>query len=150
MDMQSLWIPHKLPGLNELLDAKAVMSSSSKRRWSAYNSLKKQWAANLTLLARSQGFQRVDSGYFTYLFIEPNQKRDKSNVIGAGVKLIEDSLVKAELLADDGWKNVLDIRTYVVVTTSFFARAGVLLIVHPLRVLDEGDFYQEAFRKVAA
>ena len=54
----------------------------------------------------AQRFGRIEAGHFTYLFREPTKKRDPSNIISAGVKLIEDALQEAGLLPNDGWRCV--------------------------------------------
>lgn len=44
--------------------------------------------------------------YIKYRWIEPNKKRDLSN-IAFGKKYIEDALVKSGVLKNDGWKDIL-------------------------------------------
>lgn len=98
-----LWIPGRLPGLNELLSGQ----SSASRGWSAYNSQKQAWAASIAALADSSGITPLGAGYFTYLFVEQNQKRDPSNIVAGGVKILEDAFVKAGILENDGWSQIL-------------------------------------------
>lgn len=54
----------------------------------------------------------VHHAYFHYLIIEKTKKRDPSNICSAGIKFIEDGLVKAGVIPSDGWKNVLGIRQH--------------------------------------
>ena len=41
-----------------------------------------------------------------YLWVEPNQKRDKDNVSSFGRKVIQDALVRIHLLPGDGWAHI--------------------------------------------
>lgn len=41
-----------------------------------------------------------------YRFIEKNRMRDKDNIASFGMKVIQDSLVKAGTIKNDGWKEV--------------------------------------------
>jgi hypothetical protein len=112
---QFLWVPGKLPGLNDILDDKGVVfkhRGASPKRFDRYAKRKSAWAEKIRLLALQQRFARVDFGAFTYLFVEAERRRDPSNVIAGGVKLIEDALQEAELLAGDGWANVTAIAPF--------------------------------------
>ena len=44
--------------------------------------------------------------YMEYLWVEPNRRRDLDNISSFGRKVIQDSLVNAGVLHDDGWKYV--------------------------------------------
>lgn len=41
-----------------------------------------------------------------YIWYEKNTRRDLDNISGFGHKVIQDALVKAQVLKDDGWKEV--------------------------------------------
>lgn len=41
--------------------------------------------------------------HIAYLFYEPNKKRDLDNISGYFHKIFQDALVKAGILANDGW-----------------------------------------------
>lgn len=41
-----------------------------------------------------------------YLWVEPNRRRDKDNISSFGRKVIQDALVDAGVLEDDGWDYV--------------------------------------------
>lgn len=103
-----LWVPVRLPGLNELLAGQA----SASRGWSAYNQKKQQLTAQIVLLARWRGIGLIDPSFFTYLFAEPNKRRDPSNLTAAGIKLLEDALCAGGHLANDGWEHVLGFCSY--------------------------------------
>ncbi len=42
-----------------------------------------------------------------YHWHEPNQKRDKDNISSFGRKVIQDALVRAKVLHNDGWKDIV-------------------------------------------
>lgn len=99
--MNSLWIPVRLPGLNDLV---------SQNVW-AYTKTKKRWGETAALFARVQGFEPGGTCW-TFFFLEPNRRRDPDNFIGAGVKLILDGLQKERVLDGDGWKSVTALTCY--------------------------------------
>ena len=45
--------------------------------------------------------------FMKYLWVEPNRRRDLDNISSFGRKVIQDSLVDAGVLKDDGWKYVV-------------------------------------------
>lgn len=47
-----------------------------------------------------------------YTFYEPNKRRDKDNISGFFHKVFQDSLVKAELLENDGWDYIEGFHDY--------------------------------------
>jgi hypothetical protein len=106
--MGTLWIPGRMMGLNDIIE----QSAGASKGWSAYNASKQKWAGNIALLANAKGVQAIPPGYFTYLFCEPNQRRDPSNIVAGGVKLIEDALQAATLLKNDGWTDILGFTGY--------------------------------------
>lgn len=98
-----LWVPGRLPGLNDLLGAK----STQRGAWNAYNSLKQQWSGQIKTLCALKRIDSVGPGCFTFMFVEPTRRRDPDNLVSGGVKLIFDALVSAEVLSGDGWDQVL-------------------------------------------
>jgi len=98
-----MYLVGRLPGLNDILAG----SASASRGWSSYNALKQKWTGDIGLVARTSGLAPLGSGYFSYLFVEPTSRRDPSNVVSGGVKIIEDALQKAGLLPGDDWRYVL-------------------------------------------
>ena len=142
--MVTLWLPVRMPGMNELLDKRMARSRAAKTsvQWNGYSDLKRQWASKIKVLAFHRRFAFVARGFFTYLFIEPNKRRDKSNVIAGGIKLIEDALVDAKILPNDGWGVVDDIRPYV--TLGSETKYGVLLAVRDDRVLELAEMLELA------
>lgn len=121
----AFFIPGKVPSLNELLEAKSTGASSvrsiimrvapkkGKRRGNRsylYNDIKQDWKAR-TIRALPGNFERVEACYFGYVIVEQTLKRDPSNISSAAIKFIEDALVKAGVIANDGWKQVKGIRS---------------------------------------
>lgn len=101
-----LWVPGPLPGLNQLLDERARSFRRGATLWNGYTDLKREWEDRIKTHALAQGFPALLEGEFAYTFIEPNKRRDPSNVASGALKLIEDALVKAGLLKNDGWSAI--------------------------------------------
>lgn len=97
--MPVLIIPGRLEGLNEYI---AAMN----RNRHAGNALKRARTTEVSLLARSQlkGWKPVPPVRLDYRFFEPNRRRDKDNVAGFAHKVVQDGLVAAGVLGNDGWK----------------------------------------------
>lgn len=92
-------IPGKLPGLNEY-------TKSNRSNKYGGNKLKKQIENDLIFLAKNQLKKKIHPPVFMrYTWIEPNRKRDKDNIAFAK-KFIQDALVKAGKLPNDGWEYI--------------------------------------------
>lgn len=124
----AFFVEGKVPSMNELLDAKGgsatVVRSIIMRRFPSkgkqrgerfdlYNELKQDWTQR-TIRALPAAYNKVESAYFGYVVVEANMKRDPSNVCSAAIKFVEDGLVKAGVMPNDGWKNVRGIRSVVI------------------------------------
>lgn len=97
---QTLTIPARMPGLNEL-------TANNTHRY-AYGKMKARWGRTIALLARAQGFRPITGPvHFEYEFGEPTRRRDPSNIAAGGIKIIEDALQEAGLLPNDNWEWVL-------------------------------------------
>lgn len=123
----AFWVPGKVPSLNELLDAKVpkrsmgvrsiimgkVQGKSNSRHqgYVEYNTIKQEWKRR-TVRALGNPFVRVESAHFAYLVVEESMKRDPSNICSAAIKFIEDGLVEAGVIPNDGWKQVRGIRMH--------------------------------------
>lgn len=81
-------------------------------QFNMYNQLKQEWSAMVCSHVVKTGFNKCKASYFHYLLVEPNMKRDPSNIAAAAAKFIEDGLIKAGVIENDGWKQVLGIRPY--------------------------------------
>lgn len=120
------WFPWKVPSLNELNEFRAIqaparssiiMRRSPKKKkgnyqFNLYNKVKQEWSKKVSKLVTEKGFNKVESCYFNYLVVEKTKKRDPSNVCASAIKFIEDGLQIAGVIPNDGWDNVLGIRTY--------------------------------------
>jgi hypothetical protein len=122
----AFFVPGKVPSLNDLLEARGAVApvirsiimrrkpskaKSRGHRFDLYNDIKQDWKQR-TVDALGTPFVRVHSAYFGYLVVEETLKRDPSNICSAAVKFIEDGLVEAGVIPNDGWDNVLGIRVH--------------------------------------
>ena len=103
MRIETLWIPGRLPGLNEIIEARGSASGKA----NAWASMKKKLQGTIALLARAHGVGRWTAAHFAYVHFEPNRMRDPSNFCSGAQKVVEDALQKAKLIPNDGWRQVL-------------------------------------------
>jgi len=70
-------------------------------------SMKRKAEGIIEICAKEQlkGISFDRSVSMTYLWVEPNRKRDKDNIAFAK-KFIQDALVSAGVLQGDGWKHI--------------------------------------------
>lgn len=109
---QRLIIPARMPSLNKLLDAKSrggQHAGKGGKRWNPYNATKSQWHKRIIELCAEQGIRPVAGAHFRFTWLEPNRTRNPDNIISAK-KFIFDGLVKAKVIKNDGWSQVLSIR----------------------------------------
>ena len=155
----AFWIPGKVPSLNDLLEARGAMKPVSglgilrgklgkgkglQQRWDLYNDIKQDWKRR-TIKAVGSPFVRVKSAYFGYLIVEENFRRDPSNFCSAAIKFIEDGLVEAGVIQDDGWKQVLGIRMHWVHRPDRNPGIYVVMSDEPLNEVQLAIEYEEAF-----
>jgi hypothetical protein len=139
----SIWFPFKFPNFNELIaDASKVRQ---KRRRSplekkqvvpAYAETKRRWTSIVVAWCRQKGYAVLPGCWeFTYLFVEENMRKDPLNIAAGAVKMIEDGLVKAGVMENDGWAQVSSLHCYFASTkdkeTHGLGKAGVLLSIGP-------------------
>ena len=67
----------------------------------------------------------------TFHFFEKDRRRDKDNISGYAHKVIQDSLVKAKVLKNDGWNEIESYKDYFSVDSKR-PRVEVMLIVNDL------------------
>lgn len=96
-----LVIPGRMPGFNEILDARYRKHGT----WNAYSEMKRAWANEIYVMALSQRFHPPPQGHWAFIWYESDKRRDPDNVT-AGKKLIFDALVYSGLMKRDGWKQV--------------------------------------------
>lgn len=116
------YFPWRVPSMNDLVFLKGTNGKISwipiggKKRnpnqFNMYNQLKQEWSSKVCSHVTKTGFKFCKSAYFHYLLIEPNMKRDPSNILASAAKFIEDGLIRAGVIENDGWKQVLGIRAY--------------------------------------
>ena len=97
---QRFFVPGPLPGLNELIAAAKGAGGTGR----AYSALKRTWTEAIWAYAKKARLQRMAGRvYFRFEWRENNRRRDPDNISSAGRKLVLDGLVKAGVIAGDGW-----------------------------------------------
>lgn len=96
-------IPGRLPSLNDYTKV-----NRGKRGYILANKMKQDLEEKIAWYAKSQlpGLRLTSKVEIEYLWVESNRRRDLDNIAYAK-KHIQDALVKAEILADDGWTEVV-------------------------------------------
>lgn len=96
-----LIIPCQLPGLNDYIGAldKSRHTGAALKK-TAQRTV--EWCAK----AQLQKFRPKGQVWMKYTWYEPNKRRDKDNISSFGRKVIQDGLVKAGVLGNDGWKHI--------------------------------------------
>lgn len=94
-------IPGRLPGLNEIIEA------NRKNRFAGANQ-KKQVQKRIKICARGLP-ALTEPVKLEYLWVEPSRRRDWDNIM-AGQKFVQDALVDAGKLTNDGWANIIAVR----------------------------------------
>lgn len=96
-----LTIPGTLPGLNDYIGA----LDKSRHAGAA---LKKTAQRKVAICARTQlrKFRPNGPVWMKYIWYERNRRRDKDNTSSFGRKVIQDALVKAGILENDGWVQI--------------------------------------------
>ncbi len=97
-----LWISGPMPGLNELIEAAKGARGTGRR----YATLKAAWTDKVTWCAKAARLPRMRRAQFAFLWLEENRRRNCDNIAAGGRKMIFDGLVKAGVLANDGWSEI--------------------------------------------
>ena len=103
-----LIIPGTMPNLNDYLQGERIAIRKNGKFTTKGNSLKQEWQYKVVMLIRKQ-FNNLtieNPIRLYYSFYEPNMKRDLDNVSAFAHKVIQDALVKSEVIANDGWKHI--------------------------------------------
>lgn len=96
-----LIIHGRLPGLNEYIDAeRRNRYLGAKVKSDAERAIRAEIAAQLRHVKIRQPVRML------YRWYESSRRRDKSNVCAYGRKVIEDALVGAGVLENDGWGEI--------------------------------------------
>ena len=101
MGAVKLIIPGILPNLNDYISAERQHRQKAAQ-------MKKQTERIIMLCAKTQlrGVSFDGSVVMRYIWYEPNRRRDKDNVSSFGRKCIQDALVRAGVLKNDGWGEI--------------------------------------------
>ena len=102
-------IPGQMPNLNDYLQAERTKFRTQNGKTNTKgNEMKKQWMNYSIVYIRKtlKGLQITNPVVLNYRFYEPNQKRDLDNIAAFAMKVIQDSLVLAKVLKNDGWKQI--------------------------------------------
>ena len=91
-----------LPGLNEII-------AENRRNYHAGAKLKKEAQYTVEVYAKKtlKRWRASKPVFMHYTWYEPNTKRDKDNICAGGRKIIQDALVKIEVLPGDGWHDIV-------------------------------------------
>lgn len=92
----------RMPTLNEMMDAKSSIDFKSGRRGrhDKWSRMKTQIEERIGWACKFQGIQAVAAASFSFLWIEPDRRRDHDNVT-AGKKVVLDALVRYQVLPND-------------------------------------------------
>lgn len=95
-----LVIEGRLPGLNDYIAKERThRQAAAKMKREAEEVV--LWAIRSQLRGTLKEPVRMD-----YIWVEKDRRRDKDNVSSFGRKVIQDALVKAKKLQNDGWGNI--------------------------------------------
>ena len=108
---QSFFIPGPLPGLNTLLDEKSRKYRGSPRLkgkvWNGYANMKRQQGEAVCWELLRQKIKPMKRVVIRFIWRELDRTRDPDNFTAGGRKIIFDSLVKAGILKNDGWAQIV-------------------------------------------
>ena len=98
-----------MPNLNDYLKAERQTFRVRGKFTTKGNELKQTNQKRVIWILRQQlrGIHINKPIYIRYRFYEPNMKRDLDNISAFAHKIIQDALVKAEIIYNDGWKNIV-------------------------------------------
>lgn len=103
-----LIIKGTLPNLNDYLQAERQTFRRGGKFTTKGNELKKSTQEVVIWQIRQQlrGVHITKPVILKYDFYEPNKKRDLDNISAFAHKIIQDSLVLAGIIDNDGWRNI--------------------------------------------
>lgn len=106
---QRFFIPERLPGMNEMIDARLRFFTIKKGRQhiriSKYDNLKKKTERVITECIKGALLKPMNYVNVLFCWVEPKRNRDKDN-IAAGKKFIFDALMTTGIIKGDGWRHV--------------------------------------------
>jgi hypothetical protein len=107
---QHLWIPGPLPGMNEIIDLRGQRGrrrSKTGKRWDPWNSVKSRWEKVIQGSVQVYQVRPQEKAWIWFIWVERGRRRDPDNITAGGRKIILDGLVRAGVLPDDRWKQIL-------------------------------------------
>ena len=105
---QTLHIPFRLPGLNDIIGEMSGHLTMRGRRVYRYTQTKRNMTRTLVGLIRAQGLRPVTGPVWVLCtWSEAGKRRDPDNIAAGGTKLILDALKTAGIIANDGWRHIV-------------------------------------------
>jgi len=105
---QTLHIPYRLPGLNDIIGEMSGHLTMRGRRVYRYTQTKKRHTHSLVALIHAQGLRPVTGPVWVFCtWTEAGKLRDPDNIASGGCKLILDALKAAGIIANDGWRHIV-------------------------------------------
>ncbi|WP_087064249.1 RusA family crossover junction endodeoxyribonuclease [Intestinibacillus massiliensis] len=98
--MTKFTIRGTLPGLNDYITAERT------NRYKGAEMKRRCEAVAMHAAQQLGGVCFTRPVRFVYRWFEPNRHRDKDNISAFGRKVIQDALVRAKVLENDGWKQI--------------------------------------------
>lgn len=132
----SIWLPFKFPHLNAIILEASTTFMRGGKKISKYTQTKKSWCSMIKAYSRQKGFSVLPGCWnFTYLCVDDTKRKDPGNILAGAVKIIEDALVDANIMENDGWGQVNSIHGYFAHTklakTHGLSKPGVCLSIGP-------------------
>ena len=105
---QTLRVPFRLPGLNDIISQMSGHLTMRGRRVYRYTQTKRNMTRTLVGLIRAQGIRPVTGPVWVECeWTEAGKRRDPDNIAAGGTKLILDALKAAGIIANDGWRHIV-------------------------------------------
>lgn len=121
---QSFFIASTLPNLNDIIAGAHVRKGS----WSKYTEMKTVYGSLCKADIKAAKLLPMGRVSVYFLWHEKNKRRDKDNIT-VGQKFILDALVERQILKNDGWAEIAEIRHAWVVAPK---RPGVLVTLEEI------------------
>ena len=104
-----LVIPGTMPNLNDYLQGERIAIRKNGKFTTKGNLMKQEWQYKVITYIRAQlHFQNIKEPIrLSYRYYEPTRKRDLDNISAFAHKVIQDALVKANVIKNDGWKDIV-------------------------------------------
>lgn len=104
--MKKIIIPGRFPGINQYVE------ECRRNRFGGNKAIKGSEEVIINALNHQLTDILTPPIRLLYTYYEPNKRRDKDNIAGFFHKVFQDSLVKAEFLANDGWDYIESFHDY--------------------------------------